>query len=78
LASRYALNTLTKMMALELRALGVIAVALWPGYLRTEMNHIAVEAMPPEEALPQVVSLIDQLTWDHTGCFMPDGKVFAW
>jgi NAD(P)-dependent dehydrogenase (short-subunit alcohol dehydrogenase family) len=79
MASRYALNALTKMMALELRALGMLVVALWPGYLRTDMNNMAEAATPPEEALPQVVNLIDNLSWEHTGCcLLPDGEVFAW
>lgn len=78
-ASRYALNALTKMMALELRPLGVLVVALWPGYLRTDMNNMAEDATPPEEALPQVVDLIDNLTWEHAGCcLLPDGQIFEW
>jgi NAD(P)-dependent dehydrogenase (short-subunit alcohol dehydrogenase family) len=78
-ASRYALNALTKMMALELRALGILVVALWPGYLRTDMNNMAEAATPPEEALPQVVDLINGLTWEHAGCcLLPDGQIFEW
>ena len=78
-ASRYALNALTKMMALELRALGVLVIALWPGYLRTDMNNMAEEAAPPEYTLPQVVDLINDLTWEHAGCcLLPDGQVFEW
>jgi NAD(P)-dependent dehydrogenase (short-subunit alcohol dehydrogenase family) len=79
MARRYAMNALTKMMALELRPLGVLVVALWPSYLKTDMNDMAEDATPPEEALPQVVDLIDNLTWDHTGsCLMPNGEIFAW
>lgn len=79
IASRYTLNAFTKMMALELRALGVLVVALWPGYLRTDMNKMDEAATPPEEALPQVVDLIHHLNWEHTGCcLLPDGKVFEW
>jgi NAD(P)-dependent dehydrogenase (short-subunit alcohol dehydrogenase family) len=78
-ASRYALNALTKMMALELRSLGVLVVALWPGYLRTDMNNMDEAATLPEEALPQIVDLIHNLTWEQTGCcLLPDGKVFEW
>ncbi|MCQ3936889.1 MAG: hypothetical protein DPW18_07560 [Chloroflexi bacterium] len=78
-ASRYALNAMTKMLSLELRSLGVIVVALWPGYLRTDMNNMAGDAAPPEEAIPQVVNLIQSLNWEHTGCcLLPDGKIFDW
>lgn len=79
MASRYALNALTKMMALELRALGVLVVALWPGCLRTDMNNMDEAATPPEESLPKVVDLINNLTWEQTGCcLLPDGKLFEW
>jgi NAD(P)-dependent dehydrogenase (short-subunit alcohol dehydrogenase family) len=79
LASRYALNAMTKMMALELRPLGMLVVALWPGYLRTDMNNMAEDATPPEKALPQVVDLINNLTWEHAGCcLLPDGQIFDW
>jgi NAD(P)-dependent dehydrogenase (short-subunit alcohol dehydrogenase family) len=79
MASRYALNALTKMMALELQSLGILVVALWPGYLRTDMNNMAEDATPPEEALPQVIDLINNLTWEHTGCcLLPDGQSFEW
>jgi NAD(P)-dependent dehydrogenase (short-subunit alcohol dehydrogenase family) len=78
-SSRYALNALTKMMALELHALGVLVVALGPGYLRTDVNNMAEAAIPLEEALPQVVELIENLTWQHAGCcLLPDGQVVAW
>jgi hypothetical protein len=54
-------------------------VALWPGYLKTDMNNMAEKATPPEEAIPQVVELIENLTWQQAGCcLMPDGQVFAW
>jgi NAD(P)-dependent dehydrogenase (short-subunit alcohol dehydrogenase family) len=76
MASRYALNALTKMMALELRALDVLVVALWQGHMRTDMNNMAEAATPPEEALPQVVDLIEHLTWEHAGCcLLLDGVI---
>lgn len=79
IASRYALNALTKMLALELKAQGVTVVALWPGYLQTDMNNMAAEATPPEQALPQVVDLIERLTLEQTGtCLLPDGTTFDW
>jgi NAD(P)-dependent dehydrogenase (short-subunit alcohol dehydrogenase family) len=79
LASRYALNALTKMAALELKAQGVIVAAVWPGYIKTDMNNMAEDAAAPEDALPQVVRLIGSLTMEQTGCcLLPDGKVFEW
>ncbi|MGH9212709.1 MAG: SDR family NAD(P)-dependent oxidoreductase [Acidimicrobiales bacterium] len=79
LASRYALNALTRMVAGELASQGIVTVALWPGYLRTDMNGMADEATPPEEALPGVVDVIDRLEISAAGtCLLPDGTTHPW
>lgn len=76
-ASRYALNALTKMIAPELQTSGIITVALWPGYIRTDMNNMAQEAAPPEEALPRAINVIDAIRPEHAGlCLMPDGSIY--
>jgi NAD(P)-dependent dehydrogenase (short-subunit alcohol dehydrogenase family) len=78
-ASRYALNALTKMIAVELAGTERIVVALWPGYLRTDMNSHAEDATPLEAAIPGVVDLIERLgAADHGACLMPDGSHFPW
>lgn len=79
LASRYALNALTKMIALELAPKGIITVALWPGYIKTDMNHMAEEASPAEEMIPKDIEVIESLTMAQNGrCFLPDGRVYSW
>ncbi len=78
-ASRYALNALTKMIALELAERGVIAVALYPGYLRTDMNAHASAAKPVAEGVPLAAAVIDGLTAADNGqCFLPDGRRQDW
>jgi NAD(P)-dependent dehydrogenase (short-subunit alcohol dehydrogenase family) len=67
MASRYALNALTKMLALELTPRGIIAVALWPGYLRTDMNQMDQAARPPAETIPAVVETIARLVQLQAG-----------
>jgi len=79
IASRYALNILTKMLALELGERGIITVGLYPGYLQTDMNQHATEAKPVSEGIPLAAAVIDSLTPDHNGqCFLPDGKHYEW
>lgn len=79
MASRAALNYLTRMVALELAETGIITVGLYPGYIKTDMNHYAAEAQEAAQALPQVISTIDNLTAEHNGgCLLPDGRVYEW
>jgi NAD(P)-dependent dehydrogenase (short-subunit alcohol dehydrogenase family) len=78
-ASRYALNAATKMIANELGDSGPVVVALWPGYLRTDLNGRADEATPLDEAIPGVVDLIERLgPADHGTCLRPDGTRVSW
>jgi NAD(P)-dependent dehydrogenase (short-subunit alcohol dehydrogenase family) len=79
MASRYVHNALTRMVALELIEQGIITVALWPGYIRTDMNHMAVDATPVEDGIPLAVNVIESLTVEHNGCcLLPDGRVYEW
>ena len=79
LASRYALNALTRMIAAELADQGVLVMALWPGYLRTDMNGMDEQATPPDQALPNVVEMIDRIGMEASGtCLLPDGVPYRW
>ncbi|MFC3494446.1 SDR family NAD(P)-dependent oxidoreductase [Glycomyces rhizosphaerae] len=78
-ASRYALNALTKMIAVEVADTGPIVAALWPGYLQTDMTGHAEKATPLEAAIPGVVDLIERLgPADHGSCLLPDGSHAPW
>jgi NAD(P)-dependent dehydrogenase (short-subunit alcohol dehydrogenase family) len=79
MASRYAHNALTKMVALELIEKGIITAALWPGYIRTDMNNMSPDATPSETGIPLAVNVIESLTTEHNGCcLLPDGKIYEW
>lgn len=79
IASRFALNALTRMIAVEFADAGPIVVALWPGYLRTDMNDCAEAATPLEEAIQGIVDLIERLGQaDHGACLLPDGTHVPW
>jgi NAD(P)-dependent dehydrogenase (short-subunit alcohol dehydrogenase family) len=79
LASRYAHNALTKMVALELIEKGIVTIALWPGFIQTDMNQQHPEATPPEEGIPLAVNVIEHLTTEHNGsCLLPDGSIYEW
>ncbi len=78
-ADRYALNSLTKMMALQLRDMGVTTIALYPGMIRTDMNQHSAQAIPAAEGIPKVVNTVQSVTPDQNGlAVLPDGTVCNW
>lgn len=79
IASRYALNALVKMVAVELGEAGIVTIALYPGYIQTDMNQHDAKAVPADTAVPKLVPLIANLTAEQNGlCLMPDGSSFDW
>ena len=79
ITSRYALNSLTKMLALELAELGITTIGLYPGMIQTEMNEYSAEAVPAAEGIPFAVNTIESITPDQNGlAFLPDGTVYNW
>jgi NAD(P)-dependent dehydrogenase (short-subunit alcohol dehydrogenase family) len=79
IASRYALNALVKMAAVELGQAGIVTIALYPGYIQTDMNQHDAKAEPADTAVPKLVPLIANLTAEQNGlCLMPDGSSFDW
>ena len=78
-ASRYALNSLTKMIALEFCKLGITTIGLYPGMIQTDMNEYSPEAIPAEEGIPKAVDTIQRITPDQNGlALLPDGTVYDW
>lgn len=77
-ASKAALNAITVRTAKLLAPLGVIVVAVHPGWVRTAMG--GPEAiLSPEEAASQLIQTIDALSHEHSGMFLnPDGTPHAW
>ena len=76
--SKAALNMITVKLAWQLRADGITAIALHPGYLRTEMGA-ANAPLGADEAAERIVDLIDGLTPADSGRFLRwDGTEHPW
>jgi len=64
--------------AADLRATGVIVVALHPGWVRTGMGG-SQASMLPADAVRQMLAVIDGLTLADTSKFFTcEGREFAW
>ena len=75
--SKAALNMLTRQLAAELRADGVVVVAMSPGWVATDMGGRSAP-LEPEESVRGVLNVVDGLTpaqsgtfLDHTGATLP-------
>lgn len=79
IVSRYALNSLTKMLALELAEFGITTIGLYPGMIQTDMNEYSAEAVPAAEGIPQAVNTIESITPGQNGlAILPDGTIYNW
>ena len=79
IASRYALNSLTKMLALELAEFGITTIGLYPGMIQTDMNQYSAQAVPAVEGIPKAIDAIDNITPDQNGlAILPDGTIYDW
>jgi NAD(P)-dependent dehydrogenase (short-subunit alcohol dehydrogenase family) len=77
-ASKAALNMMTRCLAHDLRADGVIVVSVHPGFVRTDMGGPNAP-LAPTETVPSLVRVIDGLTMESSGHFLNwDGKTVAW
>lgn len=77
-ASKAALDMITKGMALDLAARGVIAVALSPGWVRTDMGGPQAP-LDAATAVAGMKAVLDNLTPADSGRFLHyDGTEVAW
>ena len=78
-SSRYALNSLTKMIALELGASGITTIGFYPGMIQTDMNEYSSQAIPAADGIPKAVDTIQRITPDQNGlALLPDGTIYDW
>lgn len=65
-ASKAALNMLTRLLAFEMRPHDVIAVALHPGWVRTELGG-GNAPLAPRESVRGMLEVVDALTMEDAG-----------
>jgi NAD(P)-dependent dehydrogenase (short-subunit alcohol dehydrogenase family) len=76
--SKAALNMATRSMAVDLAGDGIVAVALHPGWVRTDMGGPNART-PVDEAVRSLVRTIQSLDIDRSGGFYDsEGKPLPW
>jgi NAD(P)-dependent dehydrogenase (short-subunit alcohol dehydrogenase family) len=76
--SKAALNMAWSSLALEAKALGVTAVAVSPGWVKTRMGGAGAE-ITPEQSVTDLRALIERLTIEDSGRFLRrDGSELPW
>jgi len=76
--AKAALNQITVSIARELKAEGIVYVALTPGWVKTKISSFTGH-MEPQEAVEKMMIVIDSLTIEKTGNFFHrDGHTITW
>ncbi|XP_029008834.1 C-factor isoform X2 [Betta splendens] len=77
-ASKCALNMVSRCMALDLEADGILCMAIHPGWVRTDMGGCEAP-LSPEESISSTLSVIGGLTEKDHGSFLDyTGEVLPW
>lgn len=77
-SSKAALNKVVTMLAIALKARGIICAAVCPGYVRTRLGGDAAP-LGVEESIAGLRRVIDQLTLERTGSFTRyNGETIPW
>jgi NAD(P)-dependent dehydrogenase (short-subunit alcohol dehydrogenase family) len=77
-ASKAALNMLTRTLAHDLRHVGIIVLALHPGWVRTDMGG-RLAPLKPAESARSILALADRLTLADSGRFLDrKGRPLPW
>lgn len=77
-ASKAALNMLTKLLSFELKSHGVIAIAMQPGWVQTDMGGRGAP-ITPRESVRGMLEVLDDLTMEETGSFLTwQGETVPW
>jgi NAD(P)-dependent dehydrogenase (short-subunit alcohol dehydrogenase family) len=76
--SKAALNMLTRALAAEFRATGIVIAAISPGWVKTRMGGPDAP-LSPQQSARCLFKTISGLTIDRTGQFLGrDGEPYAW
>lgn len=77
-ASKAALNMITRGLAAELIAFGIVTISLDPGWVKTDMGGEDAD-LTPEESVRGMLRVIDGLTRQDNGTFLRwNGRTLAW
>lgn len=77
-ASKAALNMMTKRLAVETQAMGIIAVMIHPGWVMTDMGGPRAQ-ITQDESVSGMLRVIDNLSIEDNGRFLGwDGKEVPW
>jgi NAD(P)-dependent dehydrogenase (short-subunit alcohol dehydrogenase family) len=76
--SKAALNMLTRALAFDVRALGITAMMMHPGWVKTDMGG-ASASLTMEESVRGMIRVIDGLSSQDAGRFLQwDGRELPW
>jgi NAD(P)-dependent dehydrogenase (short-subunit alcohol dehydrogenase family) len=77
-SSKAAVNKIMRMVSLELAADGTAVALIHPGHVKTDMGGAGAE-IEVEESAAGIMSVIEGITLEGTGCFMKwNGEVHPW
>ncbi len=77
-ASKAALNMLTRLLSFELKPRGVIALAMQPGWVQTDMGGRGAQ-ITPRESVRGMLEVLEGLTLDDAGSFRAwNGRTIPW
>ena len=69
-ASKAALNMITRILSIDLRARGIIVISLHPGWVKTTMTRNEDAPLEPSESIGGMVHVLDSLRMEDTGSFI--------
>ena len=78
-ASKAALNMITRILSIDLRARGIIVISLHPGWVKTTMTRNEDAPLEPSESIGGMIHVLDSLRMEDTGSFIDwRGKQVPW
>lgn len=78
-ASKAALNMITRILAVDLSAHGIIVVSLHPGWVKTTMTRNENAPLEPSDSISGMIQVLESLDVNDTGRFLDwTGKEIPW
>ena len=78
-ASKAALNMITRILAVDLSAHGIIVVSLHPGWVKTTMTRNENAPLEPSESISGMIQVLESLDMNGTGRFLDwTGREIPW